>query len=320
MYKYYTRSMDMPMSLQDYIDKYGEASGTKRYNGVQKLLISRKKTYDLQPYARFTKEWFVWKYPEDGLDRFNEHVNKSRQSEENMIKRWGEGLGKKKWQETVAKKNTVALTREKFGNEAVADRYKRQQETVSKQSLDQKEDIKRKRNAGLEKHLSKNVRGKTRLEFFISRYGKIDGTERYHETMKKAFHGPNRMSVPAKQVYTILCEKLPQNVIDELYCDVPGKQEFWLSESHNIYGYDFAHRNSKSILEFNGSFWHPEEPNESLHQVTKKILAEMYNIDKRKKELAEENGFTVFVITDKMTSDEQELIIDQFCVNLTKGL
>jgi hypothetical protein len=312
--------MDMPMSLQDYIDKYGEESGTKRYNGVQKLLVSRKKTYDSQPYARFTKEWFVWKYPKDGLDKFNEHVNKSRQSEENMIKRWGEELGKKKWQETVAKKNTVALTREKFGDEVVADRYKRQQETASKQSPEQKEDIKRRRNAGLEKHLSENVRGKTRLEFFTSRYGEIEGTQRYHETMKKAFHGPNRMSAPAKQVYTTLCEKLPQSKIDELYCDVPGKQEFWLSESPNIYGYDFTHRETKSILEFNGSFWHPEEPNESLHPVTKKTLTEMYNNDKRKKELAEENGFTVFVITDKMTSGEQELIVDQFCANITKGL
>lgn len=320
MYKYYIRSMDMQMSLQDYIDKYGEESGTKRYNGVQKLLVSRKKTYDSQPYSRFTKEWFVWKYPEDGLARFNEHVNKSRQSEENMIKRWGEELGKKKWQETVAKKNTVALTREKFGDEAVADRYKRQQETVSKQSPEQKEDVKRRRNTGLEKHLSENVRGKTRLEFFTSRYGEIDGAQRYHATMKKAFHGPNRMSAPAKQVYCTLCEKLSQDKIDELYCDIPGKQEFWLSESLNIYGYDFTHRETKSILEFNGSFWHPEEPNESLHPVTKKTLTEMYNRDKRKKELAEENGFTVFVVADNMTSDEQKLIVDQFCARITKGL
>ena len=318
--KYYTRSMDMPMSLQDYIDKYGEESGTKRYNGVQKLLASRKKTYETQPYARFTKEWFIWKYPVDGLDRFNEHIDKSRQSEENMIKRWGEELGKKKWQETVAKKNTVALTREKFGNDAVADRYKRQQETVKKQTPEHKEAIKQKRFAGLEKHLAENVRGKTRLEFFISRYGNDEGLQRYHDTMKKAFHGPNRMSAPAKNIYVSLCKKLPSEKLEQLYCDVPGKQEFWLSESQNIYGYDFTDRESKTILEYNGSFWHPEEPDESLHPVTKKTLTEMYNNDKQKKELAERNGFTVFVITDKMTSGEQELIVNQFCSKITKGL
>jgi len=77
---------------------------------------------------------------------------------------------------------------------------------------------------------------------------------------------------------------------------------------------------SKTILEYNGSFWHPEEPDESLHPVTKKTLTEMYNNDKQKKELAERNGFTVFVITDKMTSGEQELIVDQFCSKITKGL
>lgn len=310
----------MPMSLQDYIDRYGEESGTRRYNGVQKLLISRKKTYESQPYSRFTKEWFIWKYPNDGLERFNQHIDKSRQSEENMIRRWGEELGKKKWRETVSKKNTVALTREKFGNEAVTERYKKQQQTVSAHSPQQKEIIKEKRSIGLEKHLSKNVRGKSRLEFFISRYGEEEGTQRYHETMKKSFHGPNRMSSPAKLIYVTLCKKLPQDKIDELYCDVPGKQEFWLSESKNIYGYDFTHRESKSILEFNGSFWHPCQPSEDLHLVTKKTLREMYTSDIRKKELAEQNGFTVFIITDKMNSEELNLIIDQFCVRITKGV
>ena len=34
------------MTLDDYIRKYGNESGTKRYNGMQKLLISRQKTCD----------------------------------------------------------------------------------------------------------------------------------------------------------------------------------------------------------------------------------------------------------------------------------
>ena len=125
VHKYFIWSMDMLMTLQDYIDKYGEESGSKRYNGVQKLLESRKKTYESQPYARLTKEWFVWKYPDDGLERFNEHVDKSRQSEENMIKRWGEELGKKKWQETVAKKNTRKIVRKLYGNIAVEELEKK---------------------------------------------------------------------------------------------------------------------------------------------------------------------------------------------------
>lgn len=310
----------MPMSLNDYINKYGEESGTKRFYGMRKLLENRKKTYDAQPYKRLTKEWFVWKYPDDGLDRFNAHVNKSRQSEENMIARWGDELGRKKWQETVAKKNTVALARERHGDQAVAARYRKQQQTASKQSPEQKETIKKKRLAGLEEHLAKHVRGKSRLDFFISRYGEIEGAQRYHATMKKAFRGPNRMSAPAKRIYVQLCSKLPKNLVDELYCDVPGKQEFWLSHTTGIYGYDFTHRATKTILEFNGGFWHPLAPSDTLHPVTKKTLTEMFNSDKKKKELAEEQGFTVFVVTDTMTDAEQDLIVNQFCARLTKGL
>lgn len=310
--------MVMRMSLQDYIDKYGKESGTKRYYGMQKLLVSRKKTYESQPYGRFTKEWFIWKYPEDGLERFNEHVNKSRQSEENMIKRWGEELGKKKWQETVAKKNTVASVKKQKGDEAIRERYRKQQETCNKKTPEQKEKIIQQRKANSEKYFS-DIRGKSRLEMFISRYGEIEGLQKYHNTMTKAFHGPNRMSAPAKKIYAILCQKLPQEKIEKLYCDVPGKKEFWLRESNKIYAYDFVDRESKTILEFNGSFWHPNQPSESIHPVAKKTLTEMYNKDQKKKELAIENGFSFFVVTDNMSLEEQNLIIEQFCINILKG-
>lgn len=308
----------MSKTLQEYIDQYGEVSGTRRYNGVQETLRKRAETYKKHPYKRLTKDWFIWRYPEDGLQRFNAHVEKSRQSEENMIARWGEELGKQKWQELLVKKNTVAIVREQRGEEAVVEWYKKQQDTANSRTDEQKTDSKRRRKVNMEKYLSENVRGKTRLELFISRYGEIDGPQKYHEAMKKAYHGPNRMSAPAKRIYEIICSKLQPVYIDQIYCDVPGKREFWLSEPGKIYGYDFTHRESKTILEYNGSFWHPTEPSNKIHPVTKQTFAEMYETDISKKKLAEYNGFTVLIISDGMSADEQELIIDKFCKRVTK--
>lgn len=309
----------MSKTLQEYIDQYGEVSGTKRYNGVQETLRKRAETYKKHPYKRLTKEWFMWRYPDDGLQRFNNHVEKSRQSEENMIARWGEELGKQKWQELLVKKNTVAIVREQRGEEAVAEWYKKRAETMSKHTEEQKADRKRRAKEKMGKYLSENVRGKTRLELFISRYGEIDGLQKYHEAMKKTYSGPNRMSAPAKRIYDMLCSKLSPEYIDQIYCDVPGKKEFWLSEPGKIYGYDFTHRESKTILEYNGSFWHPDEPSSEIHPVTRRTLAEMYETDINKKKIAEANGFTVLIISDKMTSDEQEIVVDLFCKSITKG-
>lgn len=312
--------MDMKqekMTLQDYINKYGEDSGTKRYNGVQKLLASRKKTYESQPYVRFTKEWFIWKYPDDGLTRFDEHVSKSRQSEENMIKRWGEELGKQKWKETVEKKNTVAISRKLYGDEIIKERYNKLSQTMKNKSPEEKAEITKRRKICNEKYIAEKVRGKTRLAIVISKYGEIEGTQKYHEIMKKSFHGPNRMSASAKQIYVMLCENLPYEILETIYCDVPGKKEFWLRDTHKFYGYDFTHRESKSIIEVNGSFWHPTTPSPKIHPVTKKTLEEMFIYDLDKKSFAEKNGFTIYVITDKMSMDEQLSIVIQFCNRIT---
>jgi len=307
------------MTEDDYITKYGPTIGPAKYASKQVQLKKREETYKTHPYRRLTKEWFLWRYPDDGLERFTTHVNKSLQTEENMIARWGEELGKKKWQETLAKKNTVAIVREKLGDAAVTDIYARQQKTVGQQHPELKKAIKQKRDAGLEKYLTEQIRGKPRLDVFVTKYGEIDGTQRYHDAMKKAFHGPNRMSAPAKRIYDVLCQALPTVIMERLYCDVPGKREFWLSKSNKIYGYDFTDRETKSILEYNGSFWHPVEPDNSVHPVTKKTLTEMYHNDRHKIDLAKEKGFVVFVVTDEMSPTERSQVLVEFCNRLTKG-
>lgn len=304
-------------TLEYYIEKHGDTKG----RGVYAAELKKKEKYDAQPFKRLTKDWFLWRYgAEEGQIRFESHVAKSTQSLENFIKRYGETEGLKKYEETIAKKNTVALTREKYGDAAEAiimDRYAKQQETFNKKTPEQKANIIKKRKDSTEKYLDENVRGRPRLELFISKYGAEEGSYRYLETLRKAFQGPNRMSVPAKKIYNILSQKLSPEKLEQIYCDVPDKKEFWLSDSGNLYGYDFTHRESKVILEYNGSFWHPEQANDNLiHPVTKKTLTEMYEYDLRKKKVAEEKGFTVFVVIDTMTLEEQLKVVDNFCKSI----
>lgn len=308
--------MGMKMTLDDYIRKYGVESGTKRFNGMQKLLATRSETYKSHPFKRLTREWFLWRYPTDGKERWLSHVNQSRQCEENMIARHGEELGKIIWQETLRKKNTVNLVREQYdsdtANSIIQTRYSKAQETIRQTDPAILEERRNRKKESLTKYYNK-IRGMSRLELFIAKHGIENGTAKYHDTMKKAFSGPNRMSAPARKIFDMMCEILSTELIDEIYCDLPGKTEFWLNDGKKLYGYDFTHRRAKVILEYNGSFWHPCEKVEELHPITKKPLWEMYENDIRKIELAEKNGFTVIIITDIMNTNEQLECVNKFC-------
>lgn len=312
----------MPMILQDYIDKYGEESGTKRYHGVQKLLVSRKKTYDSQPYIRFTKEWFIWKYPEDGVSRFNEHVNKSRQSEENMIKRWGEELGKKKWQETVAKKNTVALVREQKGEEAVSEMARKRKESINQywdglSDLERQEEMKsrtKKSNATKKERYG----DKTKLEIFLEKHGE-EGHIKYAKYLQTIFKSIGH----SKEAETLIKQIISSNnwlLKYSLYyrdSEDQSKCEWFLSSKEGVNFYDFCVKEAKTILEYDGSRWHPtknqaKELKNELMEITGLTYSQKYKKDQAKLKMAVNRGFKVFVIRSDFTEQQKSDIISEF--------
>ena len=314
--------MDMPMSLQDYINKYGEESGTKRYNGVQKLLVSRKKTYDSQPYTRFTKEWFVWKYPEDGLDRFNDHVNKSRQSEENMIKRWGEELGKKKWQETVAKKNTKKIVAERYGVDAANEFERKRIQGISLywDGLSEGERTKKRQATAKKASATKKERygNKTKLKLYLEKYGE-DGHIKYAEYLQTIFKSIGH----SKEAETLIKSVIENNtwLLDySLYyrdSEDKTKCEWFLSSIEGVNFYDFCVREAKTILEYDGSRWHPTEVQAKklkteLMEITGLTYSQKYKKDQAKLKMATDRGFRVFVVRSDFTKQQKSDTINEF--------
>lgn len=322
VYKYYTRSTGMPMTLQDYIRKYGEISGTKRYNGMQKLLESRKKTYDSQPYARFTKEWFLWKYPEDGLDRFNEHVNKSRQSEENMIKRWGEELGKKKWQETVAKKNTAALLKASKGEDAAAEMARKRKDGINNYwsglSIDERNEVIQARVKKTQATKKERYGDKTKLELYLEKYGE-DGHIKYAEYLQTIFKSVGH----SKEAETLIKQIIRSNnwlLKYSLYyrdSDDNTKCEWFLSSKEGVNFYDFCVKEAKTILEYDGARWHPtkdqaKELKTELMEITGITYSQKYKKDRAKLKMAADRGFKVFVVRSDFTEQQKSDIINEF--------
>lgn len=305
----------MPMTLNDYIKKYGKDSGIKRYNGMQRTLQKRKEKYALQPYKRLTKEWFMWRYPTDGLKRFEEFANKSAHTEENFIRLYGNEAGKKKYHETIQKKDTVQIIRQKHGKDAdniLSKRYKKQQQTMNSKTDIEKNDI-RERRIKSSKPYFDSIRGRKRIDVLIEKYGEDEGIRRYQDIIKKTFSGPCRMSIGALQIYELFTNYLSEGQISEVYCDIPGKQEFWLIDNYKFYSYDFTHRKSKNILEYDGTFWHPRKLSFESHPVTKKKLIEMWDYDTKKIQHAIDAGFTVSIIKDTDCKSVKDRIIQEFC-------
>lgn len=313
----------MKMSLQDYIDKYGEESGTKRYNGVQKLIESRKKTYQSQPYVRFTKEWFIWRYPEDGLARFNAHVDKSRQSEENMIKRWGEELGKKKWQETLSKKNTRKLVQETKGDQALYELDQKRNNGIRKywNELTSEE---RERMIQIRKTKSSNTKkirygDKSKLQIYIDKYGEEDGPIKYAEYLQNIFKSIGSSREASSLIKSIIREQPWLEKYTLYYRDLDdlNKIEWFLSNKNGVWFYDFCVREAKAILEYNGSRWHPtaeqvQNFGDELMVITGISYKEQYERDLLKIKVAEDRGFRVFVIRSDFEEQEKSDIIRAF--------
>lgn len=312
----------MPMSLQDYIKKYGKESGTKRYNGMQKLLVNRKKTYESHPYKRLTKEWFIWRYPDDGLDRFHKHVNKSRQSEENMIKRWGEELGKQKWQETISKKNTVALVRDHKGEQAVAEMERKRKEGIASywNKLSEVEKIEKRASINAKQSATKKERygNTTKLEIYLEKYGE-DGHIKYAEYLQTIFKSIGHSNE---------AEALIKHIIDTnkwllnytlYYRDShdSSKCEWFLSSKKGVNFYDFCVKEAKTILEYDGARWHPtydqaKKYKSELMEITGLTYRQKYKKDQDKLKMAIDRGFKVFVIRSDFTDQQKTNKIKEF--------
>lgn len=175
-----------------WIEKYGEKEGLKKWNTHKKK------------YGR-TKEQLI---KEHGQNWYDQMIKKKKTfSLEACIKKYGETLGKKKWNERLSKKlNTQknnfknkkwknGLTLQEFQEKyGIEDGYNRWKKLFNK--LHYYNSLKRYiKEFGEEEGKKKCREGKdnSSLKAFIRRYGEEDGLARYNENCKKCGITKKRM-------------------------------------------------------------------------------------------------------------------------------
>jgi hypothetical protein len=269
-----------------------------------------------------TKEWFEWRYPEDGSARYESHVAKSRHTIENYIERYGEELGPVKFSETISKKNTVALVKAKHGDQAVQDWYTRTSESHRKfldsLSVDERQIFVSSRAEKAVKTKKDRYGDKTKLECYIDKYGE-EGPQKYGEYLQTVFKGIGASKEAEILIKSIIDENEWLYDYSLFYRDSldKSKVEWFISDKTGICFYDLCVLEAKVILEYDGSRWHPTEEQAQLLQHE---LMEVGNIsylgkfeqDRRKLTKAFNAGFTVFTVRSDFTPAEKQVIIYKF--------
>jgi very-short-patch-repair endonuclease len=315
------------MTVEDYIDKYGEVRGREKYDQMQRRLDTRAKTYSAQPYRRLTAEWFVWRYgEEEGTRRSEEHAAKSVHSLENFVKRHGEEEGRRMYEQTMLKKNTVERSREIYGDRAeeiIAERYKRsvanRRKSFDKMTPSEREAAASQKSQRISASLTRKYKGKTKLGVFCEKYGDHEGPVKYAEYLQKVFTKIGYSS-EATCLFQQLITRYPVlNTLTLFYRDNSdhSKMEWFISDSSGVMFYDFVVKETKTILEYDGFRWHPsveqvEQYGDELMEITGISYKEKYLKDLAKRQKAIDKGFDVFVIRSDHTEEEKGEIMTRF--------
>jgi len=320
-------------NLDYYIEKYGEKSGRKRFNGVCKAENTKKELYKTHPHPRLSKEWYIWKYGEhEGLEKFNNFSKASAHTLENFVRLYGEKEGLIRYQDTISKKNTQSIL-------SIMNHFncsKEEAEEKSKSTSDQRITT---RNHNLSK-LSKEqltarrkIINKKQKETKIARYGThiaIDILRFKHpnnpeiiaEYKKKLFKTvPGQASAPS----LVIIDKILDGVNLDKYEIYYGCKELDISEYKIFdhiacrgYAYDLTiiGEDVKIIFEYDGASFHAtkqqseDHPNDYMPATGKRLTYhDSYNRDLRKRNYPKNMGFEVHIIRCDHSEEYKELII-----------
>ena len=209
----------------------------------------------------------------------------------------------KKRQSTFSKKKMI----EKYGEEKG---LKRVEERNNKWITSLKEN-----NDWYEKWLDKI---KPTLENFIKRHGER-GIEKYNSFVEKRNVKNGSVSKESITFFDEIVYQIKDFIpVNEIYIAKNNNKEYWLNYNNgqNKYYYDLTIRNLNIIVEYHGTHVHPNPKWKKdkwdlwSHPWNKKSASEIRKLDKQKKSLAENQGFTVLEIwnDEDYVSNQQKVL------------
>jgi ribonucleotide reductase alpha subunit len=257
-----TRKKNKSGSLDYFIKKYGQENGTKQFDSYVKKVVR-------------TQENFINQYGEvDGEKRFKIFIEKSKQTEEKFIEKYGEEDGKNLYKEYVIRKTkNTPFFLDYWINLFDGNIEKAKKEYINFQTKD--------------------------LEFFINKYGNVEGLKRYNQRCKKV-----RQWTVTRPFFNY--SKVSQDLFNELLkFNFINKTNVFFAEHNGEKNIeylrpDFVYKNK--IIEFFGDYYHcnPTIYNENfLNTKVNKCAKEIWEDDTKRINLYLKKGYDVLIIWEK---------------------
>lgn len=321
-------------TLKNFIKKHGKEVGTEKFNKWVDKCKNTKEKYKEKYKEKWEEEWkkylktkdsssYNWALKKSNDDEelaqkfFNDKTKKTIQTFKNFILRYGRILGVLKWKKHKRKKDNSSLKyflKKYNGDEEIA-------------NLKYNETNKKKDSGSLNYFLRKHKND------LLAAYMDYEKFKKYVYSFKYFYDNSNQNINIAKQnyddhyiklknkIYTAslsslkILQPLHDNLIKEgyensdIFIGFYNKKEFYIkTEQNKKYFYDFTILSKKIIIEYNGSYWHPNYEKYETDYLNKNfknhILLKNNNYtpdkiieyDKHKINIAKEKEFDVLIL------------------------
>lgn len=265
-------------------NQFVENNVTISINSRLRRLIKHNKKSNLTLYS------YVLKYGKiNGKLKFDDYRNKQRNSETREYH-----LSKGRDPDKLRKSRATTLENMINKHGDIEGKLKfnayREKQKIAGCSLEWFVDKFGKEN-GINKYHEVNSKKALTVENFIRKYGEIDGFNKYIAAWANISKGQANSQTAQK-----LFEKIDNG--DEKIYYAKKNHEFNLTRgSKSAYFYDYVDSKRRKIIEYNGDYWHA---NPEKYQKTDIIHGEtaenIRNKDKDKINLAEKRGFSVMIV------------------------
>lgn len=273
---------------------------------------------------------------------------------ENLIKKYGQEIGEKKYKiycEKQAFSNSLDYKKEKYGWTEEDFKNFNKNRAVTLENLIKKHGLEKGKEK-FEKYCNRQAYAGNALEYFIEKYGEEKGKEKYHKVNKnKAITLKNMIKIYGEEIgkekYDNWKESLIKNININVRSSKSSQELFWfiynnldnkdgilfkdlnseycIHHNNRYYFYDFVDESTKRVIEFNGEHCHPnknkltnEQWNLWFDSYTKMNANEKYKFDQEKNNLIESNGYIIKIIWYNDYKSNQEKI-KQECLDFIKG-
>lgn len=235
--KYLTNLKDTGASYNNYIQKYGEREGKKRYNNWINKTKGTLKSYIL----RHGKE--------EGTKRYNQFKKRSANTKERFIERHGEKEGIKRYnQNKEAHQKNTPLSLNYWLKKVKGDYYEAQKLLYNFQRRDlsffitkygEKEGLDRFNK--MNKRKSKN----STYNYYIKTYGKKEGHQLFLSKLLKTNGRKSKISIEFQKLLEV-----------KLKYSIETEKQILIEKQLRTFFVDFYIPEKNVIIEFYGDYWH----------------------------------------------------------------